>query len=75
MREIAFQVLSHQLGRVQASADREGLIITANSLEDLHHEAREALIAHLGPAHGTVRIRIRPIAMTRTIRPLFQRVA
>lgn len=61
MREIAFQVLSDQPGRLEALAEPEGLCISAGSLEDLHHEAREALIAHLGGSHGTVRIRIRPL--------------
>lgn len=70
MREIAFQVLSDQPGRLQARAEREGLSISANSLEDLHHEAREALIAHLGSAHGTVRIRIRPLGTGRRLLPL-----
>jgi hypothetical protein len=33
--------------------------ITAPTLEELQHEAREALIEHLGPAHCTVRVRVR----------------
>jgi hypothetical protein len=70
MREIAFQVLSDQPGRLQAWAEREGLSITANSHEDLHHEAREALIAHFGSAHSTVRIRIRPLGKDRRLLPL-----
>jgi hypothetical protein len=65
MREIAFQVLTNQPGRLEARAAEQGLSIAADSLEDLHHEAREALIAHFGPAHGTVRIRIRPLPANR----------
>jgi hypothetical protein len=34
-------------------------VVEAPSLEELHHEAREALIRQVGPAHGTYRIRIR----------------
>jgi hypothetical protein len=33
--------------------------ITAPSLEELQHEAREALIEHLGSAHGAYRVRVR----------------
>ncbi|MFM8525698.1 MAG: hypothetical protein ACKOCM_08780 [Cyanobacteriota bacterium] len=65
MREIAFQVLSDQPGRLEARADEGGLCISAGSLEELHHEAREALIGHLGGVHGTVRIRIRPLLRRR----------
>ena len=40
--------------------------------EELQHEAREALIEHLGPAHCTVRVRVRrgPSAAVSTIRPV-----
>lgn len=61
MREIAFQVLSEQPGRLQAHAESAGLTISAGSLEELRHEAREALISRFGEAHGTVRLRIVPI--------------
>lgn len=33
--------------------------LTAISLEELQHEAREALIEHLGPAHRAYRVRVR----------------
>jgi hypothetical protein len=33
--------------------------IAAPTLEELQHEAREALIEHFGPAHCTYRVRIR----------------
>jgi hypothetical protein len=46
--------------------------ISAPSLEELHHEAREALIEHMGPAHCTVRVRVRrcPSAAVSAIRPV-----
>lgn len=75
MREIAFQVLTNQPGRLEAWAAEQGLCIAANSLEDLHHEARQALIAHFGPTHGTVRIRIRPLAAKIRLQPAFRAAA
>ncbi len=59
MREIVFRVLSDQPGQIEATAEDRPISITAASLEELHHEAREALIQHLGAAHGTFRVRIR----------------
>mgnify|MGYP007070467678 CR=1 FL=1 len=59
MREIVFRVIKEQPGRIEARADAPPITITAASLEELHHEAREALIQHLGPAHVSVRARIR----------------
>jgi hypothetical protein len=59
MREIVFRVLSERPGHLVARAEDRPITIEAASLEDLHHEAREALIQHLGHAHGTVRVRIR----------------
>ena len=59
MREIVFRVLSDRPGQLEARADDRPITITAPSLEELHHEAREALIDHLGAAHGTFRVRIR----------------
>ena len=58
MREIVFRVLSERPGYLLARAEDRPITIEAASLEELHHEAREALIQHLGPAHGTVRVRI-----------------
>lgn len=58
MREIVFRVVKDQPGHLEAQAERESITITAPSLEELHHEAREALIEHLGPAHVSVRARI-----------------
>lgn len=67
MREIVFRVLAEHPGHLEAqavgAAFSAGLTlpirITAPTLEELQHEAREALIQHLGPAHGTFRVRVR----------------
>lgn len=59
MREIVFRVTAEQPGRIRAIVQDRGLVVEAPSLEELHHEAREALIRQVGPAHGTYRIRIR----------------
>ena len=64
MREIVFCVLSDRPGQIEAIAENRPITITAASLEELHHEAREALIQHLGPAHSTFRVRIRRLAST-----------
>ncbi|MEB3270127.1 MAG: hypothetical protein VKJ44_00535 [Synechococcus sp.] len=58
MREIVFHVVSEHPGRLEAQAHGFPLRITAASHEELQHEAREALIAHLGPTHGTYRVRL-----------------
>jgi hypothetical protein len=58
MREIVFDVVQEDRGHIAAATAR-GLRVEANSLEALHHEVRDALIASLGPAHATYRIRIR----------------
>jgi hypothetical protein len=59
MREVVFRVLAERPGHLEAQAATLPIHITAPTLEELQHEAREALITHLGPAHGTVRVRIR----------------
>jgi hypothetical protein len=59
MREVVFRVLPESPGHLEAKADTMPIRITAPTLEELQHEAREALIEHLGPAHGTVRVRVR----------------
>lgn len=59
MREVVFHLLSERPGALEAQADVPQLRIAAASLEELHHEARDALIERLGPAHGTYRVRIR----------------
>lgn len=58
MREIVFRVLTEAKGHISAASE-QGLRVEANCLEALHHEAREALILHLGASHATYRIRIR----------------
>jgi len=67
MREIVFRVLSDRPGQLVAQTADQALTITAPTLEELHHEAREALIQHLGAAHGTVRVRIRRAASNRRV--------
>ena len=59
MREVVFRVLSERPGHLEAQADTLPIRITAPTLEDLQHEAREALIEHFGPAHCTYRVRVR----------------
>lgn len=59
MPERMIPVFDERPGRLGAPADRQPSPITAPSLEESRHEAREDLIATLGPAHGTYRVRIR----------------
>jgi hypothetical protein len=59
MREVVFRVLAERPGHLEAQAETLPIRITAPTLEELQHEAREALIEHLGPAHGTVRVSVR----------------
>mgnify|MGYP006271307221 CR=1 FL=1 len=59
MREVVFQVLSDRAGELVAIAHTPSLRITAASFEELQHEARDALMHHLGPAHAAYRVRIR----------------
>ncbi len=61
MSEIVFQLLHEAPGALTAQAQSRGLQISAPSLEELHHEAREALICHLGPTHTTYRVKWRRI--------------
>ena len=80
MREVVFRVLAERPGHLEAQAVGAAfsagvtlpILITAPTLEELQHEAREALIEHLGPAHGTVRVRVRrdPSAAGSSIRPV-----
>ena len=59
MREIVFRVLAERPGPLEAQAVGAAfsagvtlpILITAPTLEELQHEAREALINHLGQAH------------------------
>jgi hypothetical protein len=68
MREVEFRVLVERPGHLEAQATELPLRIAAASLEELQHEAREALIEHFGPAHCAFRVRIR-----RHQQPLFAR--
>jgi len=72
MREVVFRVLAERPGHLEAQAESLPIRITAPTLEELQHEAREALIEHMGPAHGTVRVRARrgPGAAVSSIRPV-----
>jgi hypothetical protein len=58
MREVVFRVLVERAGHLEAQAQSLPIQITAPTHEDLQHEAREALMAHVGPTHCTYRIRI-----------------
>jgi hypothetical protein len=72
MREVVFRVLAERPGHLEAQADSLPIRIAAPTLEELQHEAREALIEHVGPAHCTYRVRIRGTQSQpySTIRPL-----
>lgn len=59
MREVVFRVLAERPGHLEAQAETLPIHISAPTLEELQHEAREALIAHLGRAHGAYRVRVR----------------
>ncbi len=58
MREVVFRFVVERPGHLEARCDAPALQIAAPSLEELQHEAREALIEHFGPAHCTYRVRI-----------------
>ena len=80
MREVVFRLEAERPGHLEARAVGAAfsagvtlpIHITAPTLEELQHEAREALIAHMGPAHCTVRVRVRrgPSAAVSSIRPV-----
>ncbi len=72
MREVVFRLEAERPGHLEAQAESLPIRITAPTLEELQHEAREALIEHLGPAHDTVRVRVRrgPGAAVSSIRPV-----
>ncbi len=63
MREIVFLVTTERPGHIEATAPDRSLHVQAPSLEELHHEAREALMAQVGAAHNSYRIRFcRPLS-------------
>ena len=71
MREVVFRVLAERTGHLEAQAETLPIEISAPTLEELQHEAREALIAHFGPAHCAYRVRVRRRgAALSTIRPI-----
>jgi hypothetical protein len=59
MREMVFLVRPGPEGRWLAICGDPLLHLCAPTIEELHHEAREALIGRLGPAHVACRIRLR----------------
>ena len=77
MQEVVFRVLTERPGHLEAQAESLPIRITAPTLEELQHEAREALIEHLGPAHCTFRVKVRrdPGTAVSSIRPAGRRVA
>jgi hypothetical protein len=72
MREVVFRLQVDRPGRLEAHAEDLAIAISAPSIEELHHEAREALIVHLGPAHRAYQVRIRrgTLHPLSSIRPL-----
>ena len=64
MRIIEFQLIHTGPGDLVAQALNQPLRISAPTLEELHHEARDALIHHLGPAHATYRVKWRRCSAT-----------
>jgi hypothetical protein len=43
-------------GHVEAAADKPGIRIDAPTMEELHHEARDALIKRFGMSHIAYRV-------------------
>ena len=73
MREVVFRLVAERPGHLEAQAESLPIRITAPTLEELQHEAREALIELMGAAHCTVRVRVRrgsPGAAVSSIRPV-----
>ena len=72
MQEVVFRVLAERPGHLEAQAESLPIQISAPTLEELQHEAREALITHLGPAHCAYRVRVRrrPGTAVSNIRPI-----
>lgn len=59
MQDVVFELISDQPGWLVAAARQLPLQISATNLEELQHEAREALIGHFGPSHVAYRVRLR----------------
>lgn len=79
MREIVFGVLKNNSVHFKAEAvlpsDGQIIKIAAATLEDLYHEARGALIDHLGDAHCAYQVRLRrglPVPVCAAYQPLLR---
>ena len=59
MQDVVFELISDQPGHLVAAARAQQLQIRATNLEELQHEAREALMGHFGPSHVAYRVRLR----------------
>jgi hypothetical protein len=59
MREAVFRVVAELPGHLDAQAETLPIRIKAPTLEELQHQAREALLEHMGPVHCTYRVRVR----------------
>ncbi|WP_072061538.1 hypothetical protein [Synechococcus sp. GFB01] len=59
MREVIFQVCRDEPGLLEATTANSTVVITAASLEELRHEARDALIKQIGPGHIAFRVVVR----------------
>jgi hypothetical protein len=72
MREVVFRVVRERPGQLEAQAETLPIRIAAPTLEELQHEAREALIESMGPANCTVRVWVRrsQLPAVSAIRPL-----
>jgi len=66
MREVVFRLVAERPGHLEAQAVGAAfsagvtlpIHISAPTLEELQHEAREALLEHFGPAHCAYRVRV-----------------
>ena len=67
MREVVFDVQPPSAFGLEAEAPDRQLKIAAPSLEELHEEARDALIQHFGSAHTSYRVRLRHIQPRRFV--------
>lgn len=63
MREIVFRLQPvgspGAADHLRATAGSLPITIEAASLEELQHEARDAVMAHFGATHATYRVRLR----------------
>jgi hypothetical protein len=58
MREILFSVSTRPDGSLIGENAAMRIAISGLDRDDLHHEAREALIRAVGPAHVSYRVRL-----------------